>query len=113
MNLNVQYQLCDDWGWFIDIENEEYGKNILLQPCRSPVKKFNSYSNKLPTIEEDEYEYYQKNYKDPEEKFYKVVEEKEGINLKYPNKNIGILIFNISSTTLITGILTYIIFIVL
>jgi hypothetical protein len=115
MNLNMHYQICDDWGWFIDIESDNYGKNILLQPCRSPIKKFNSYLHKLPKIEEDEYEYYQKNYKDPEEKIYKeeITVEKHDINLKDSNKKVGNSIFNIGSTTLVTAVLTYIIFIIL
>jgi hypothetical protein len=115
MNLNMHYQICDDWGWFIDIESDNYCKNVLLQPCRSPIKKFNSHLNKLPTIEEDEYEYYQKNYKDPEEKIYKeeITEEKQDINLQHSNKNRENSIFNIGSTTFVTAVLTYFIFIVL
>jgi len=112
MNLK-SCQLCDDWGWFIDVESNCFVGNNLLQPCRSPVKKFNSYLNKLPKIEEDEYEYYQKNYKDPEEIIYKEDKLDYDINLKSSNKNEVNTIFNVGSTTLITAILTYFIFIVL
>jgi len=112
MNLK-SCQLCDDWGWFIDIEHNNYHGNNLLQPCRSPVKKFNSYLNKLPKIEEDEYEYYHKNYKDPEEIIYKEDELDYDINLKSSNKNELNTIFNVGSTTLITAVLTYFIFIIL
>ena len=107
-------QLCDDWGWFIDVESNYFAANISLQPCRSPIKKFNSYVNKLPKIEEDEYEYYQKNYKDPEEIIYKEeVELNYDISLKSLNKNEVNTIFNVWSTTLITAVFTYIIFIIL
>ena len=113
MNLKSS-QLCDDWGWFIDVESNYFAGNISLQPCRSPIKKFNSYLNKLPKIEEDEYEYYQKNYKDPEEIIYKEeVEPNYDINLKSSNKNEVNTIFNVGSTTLITAVLTYVIFLVL
>ena len=113
MNLKA-YQLCDDWGWFIDIETNNYGENILLQPCSRPrIKKFNSRVNNLPTIEEDEFEYYQKNYKDPEEIIYKEVD--ENINLKNSKENTKNVntIFSVGSTTFITAVLTYIVFIVL
>lgn len=112
MNLK-SIQLCDDWGWFIDIESNYFSQNIPLQTCKPPIKKFNSYLNKLPKIEEDEYEYYHKNYRDPEEIIYKEVEVDYNISLKSSNKNEVNTIFNVGSTTLITAILTYLIFIVL
>jgi len=80
MNLNMYYQLCDDWGWFIDIENNNCSEHILLHPCRPIKNRYNSYSHKLSTIEEDdEYEYYKKIYKNPEEKY--------NINLEPSNSN--------------------------
>ena len=115
MNLKT-FQLCDDWGWFIDVEHNNYDENILLQTCRPPIKKFNSRSvNKLPIIQEDEYEYYEKNYKDPEELIYKDIEENCDINLNQSKENTNKVntAFNISSTTLITAILTYFIFVIL
>lgn len=115
MNLK-SCQLCDDWGWFIDIESNYFAGNISLQPCKSPIKKFNSYLNELPKIEEDEYEYYQKNYKDPEDKYdinLKQSEENYDITLKQSKQNIKDTVFNVGSTTLITAVLTYVIFIVL
>jgi hypothetical protein len=113
MNLK-SYQLCDDWGWFIDIETNNFGENVLLQPCSRPrIKKFNSRVNNLPTIEEDEYEYYQKNYKDPEEILYKDVQQNYATSLKNSKENVNNTVFNVGSTTLITAILTYVIFIVL
>jgi hypothetical protein len=117
MKLNAYYQLSDDWGWFIYIdEHNNYTQNISY-PYK-PVKKF----NKLKRIQEyeDEYEYYHKNHKDPEENY--------DINLQSPNTNINNeninyknidnknqinTIFNVGSTTLITSLLAYIIFIIL
>lgn len=98
------YQLCDEWGWFIDIECNDNCKNISLQPCNYR-KKIYHHLNKLQIIEEehDEYDYYHKNYKDPEENLNKMYQ-------KYNGNNI---LINVGSTTLITALLTYVIFFVL
>jgi len=118
MNLNMNHQLSDDWGWFIDVENNNYCENILFQSCKHIFKKNNLKFNKLPIIhEDDEYEYYQQNYKNPEEKYD--ISTNNGVkNLNIPknlNENINVdnNIVNIGSTTLITAILTYVIFILL
>ena len=96
------YQMSDDWGWFVDIECNDFGNNILLQPCKSSKKiKYNF--NKLHIIEEDEYEYYHRNYKDPEENY--TLNSKNGVNNN--------TFVNVGSTTLITALLTYIIFCIL
>lgn len=118
MKLNTYCDICDDWGWFIDIENNCFNENISLQPYRSVVKKFNSCINKPLIIQEDEYEYYHKNYKDPEEIIYKECQPDYDINLERSNKNNSNnnntnTIFNVCSTTLISSLLAYVIFIVL
>jgi len=119
MKLNAYCDICDDWGWFIDIENNCFNENISLQPYRSVIKKFNSCVNKLPIIQEDEYEYYHKNYKDPEEIIYKECQPTYDINLERSNKSNSNknsntnTIFNVCSTTLISSLLAYVIFIVL
>lgn len=120
MKLNTYCQLSDDWGWFIDIESNYFNENISLQPYKSVIKKFNSCVNKLPIIQEDEYEYYHKNYKNPEENY--------DINLKSPNTNIDCInihntnidnknkfnkTVDVYCTTLITALFAYVIFIVL
>jgi len=97
------YQLCDEWGWFIDIEHNDNCKNISLQPCNYR-KKIYHHLNKLQIIEEDEYEYYQKNYKDSSEENFKEPYKKSGGN---------ITLVKLGSTTLITALLTYVIFFVL
>jgi len=117
MKLNAYCDICDDWGWFIDIENNCFNENISLQPYRSVIKKFNSCVNKLPIIQEDEYEYYHKNYKDLEE-IYDINLERSNKNNNNSNNNSNKnsntnTIFNVCSTTLISSLLAYVIFIVL
>lgn len=103
MNLNTN-NLCEDWGWFIDIETND--SNILLEPCKS-IKKINIKFNKLQTIEEDEYDYYEKYYNNPEEKYDKI--ENENKKSTEPTN----VIVNVGSTTLLTALLTYVIFFIL
>jgi transcription initiation factor IIF auxiliary subunit len=60
MNLNYQ-NMSDDWGWFIDIENNSFVHDYY--EVRKTI-------NKLQVIkeeEEDDYDYYKQMYKDPEE----------------------------------------------
>lgn len=118
MNLTAYYQVCDDWGWFIDIEenNNTYTKNILY-PYKA-TKKF----NKLKTIDEyeDEYDYYEKNYKDLEENYdmnltylNKHDTNKHEMNKHEVNKNDMNKTTDIYIPTLITSLLAYVIFIIL
>jgi hypothetical protein len=125
MILNTYDDLCDDWGWFIDIDEVNYyKKNKIFEPYKSfesdqPKKKI----DKLQTIEEyeDEYDYYQKNHKDPED-IYDIKfnsSNKYDLNKIEMNKNKGNNNKgnqpgdNIYSTTLVTAVFAYIIFIVL
>lgn len=97
MNSNDN-NLCEDWGWFIDIESNN--SNIII-PSRKIFVKSNIHFNKLHTIEEDEYDYY--------EKYYKNLEEQYDTNEIEPTKPSN-RILNVGSTTLITALLTYVIF---
>lgn len=97
MNSNDN-NLCEDWGWFIDIESNN--SNIII-PSRKIFVKSNIHFNKLQTIEEDEYDYY--------EKYYKNLEEQYDTNEIEPTKPSN-RILNVGSTTLITALLTYVIF---
>lgn len=99
MNSNT-YQMSDDWGWFVDIECNDFSKNILVKPINAQKKIKHRFN--LSTIEEDEYEYYHRNYKDPEENY--------DTNVKTGESNIFI---NVGSTTLITALLTYVIFFIM
>jgi hypothetical protein len=121
--------LCDDWGWFIDIDDVNYyKKNKIFHPDKSfesdnCKKKINKKIDKLQTIEEyeDEYDFYQKNHTDPEENYdikfnssnkyhFNTIE----VNKNDLNKNVMKQTGdNIYSTTLITAFFAYVIFIVL
>lgn len=94
-NNNVTiYNISNDWGWYIDTENNSYiNPNIYI-----PYKKI---VTNLPSIEE-EYNYHLQNYKDVENLTYEV-------DLKNLKNNRGELLYKIGST-LITILLTYIIF---
>ena len=95
MNLNANYTISDDWGWFVDIETELY-TNIIDNRGKKVI-------NKLDSIKEHCI-YYTKNYKDNESNFH--------LYHKEPEKDIDKknTMYVIYSTTLITSILTYAIF---
>jgi hypothetical protein len=106
MNSNAN-NLCEDWGWFIDIEsNNSY---ILKKPCKIFTKS-NFHFNKLQTMQEDEYDYYQKYYENLEEKYD--INENENENENETTKSLN-TIFNAGSTTLLTALLTYVILFIL
>jgi hypothetical protein len=102
MNSNAN-NLCEDWGWFIDIESNN--SNIFKKPCKIFTKS-NFHFNKLQTMQEDEYDYYQKYYENLEEKYD--INENENETTKSLNT-----IFNAGSTTLLTALLTYVILFIL
>jgi hypothetical protein len=106
------YNYCDGWGFYIDIESlsslrkdnddimkEKYGIKNFNKNNR--IKKYNY----CETINE-EYEYYCKNYDDKNEDIFTE-------NKKISDENTTSFIIRVSSTTIITAILTYFIFIVL
>lgn len=62
---------CDDWGWYIDIEdsidNYESHMALNINKCRK-TKNLSIYLNKLDKIEEEndeEFYYYTKNSREP------------------------------------------------
>jgi hypothetical protein len=98
LNQNIN----DDWGWYIDIENNCINFTI-IESCnninKNHTKKFNYHFNRLETIEEeDEYYYHKNNYQDKLEDFA----ENNEIN---PIEK-GFLI-KASFTTIVTTIFTY------
>ena len=106
--------LTDDWGWYIDIDIESMKpiQSIKTNFAIIPYKTFNQYSNKLETIPEqdDEYDYYVNNQKNLDDMMItninkNITDDKNS----YLFKNL----FNIGSTTMITAVLTYIIFFML
>ena len=80
MNLNS----CDDWGWYVDIENadisNQYNYNISKNKNNEKNIKNNNHYSSLETIE---YLY------------------------KQDNENTSNLIYKVGSTTIITALLTY------
>jgi hypothetical protein len=100
MNLNTH--ICDDWGWYIDIENANYNNYINFNIIESydnnkSNKKLNYHLNRLETIDECEYEYYEyeynENFKKTQNNEVKQLVEK------------GFFIENL--TTIITNVFTY------
>lgn len=109
------YNLCEDWGWYIDIDNNS---SINL---KFNMIIYNTYKNKnylkLTQIQEEkenenendcEYEYYKNNYKDIEDLEYNLENQKD-----VDKKSINIILYNICSTTIITALLTYVIFFII
>jgi hypothetical protein len=100
MSLNTN--INDDWGWYIDIENNNYiSFNIIEYHHINTNKKMNYQLNRLETIEEDEYDYLKNNYENHE----KIVEElQENNEITKPEKGFFI---KLGITTIITTIFTY------
>lgn len=99
--ISNSYILNDDWGWFVDIENNQF---IQLDRCKQKITKL----PKIDENEDDEYEYYKK-------KYYEITID-EVINEccnTYNEKNTNLLLLKITSTTLLTGLLTYVLLCVL
>lgn len=116
MNLNT-YNLCEDWGWYVDTENNLLINSNFNMAVYNSHKVYNSYKNKnyskLCKIEEDEYEYYKNNYKDIENLELEYNYKKNGTKIQEKEKlekNENINLYKIGSTTLITALLTYAIF---
>lgn len=112
MIANQQYILCEDWGWYIDIESM---KPIYEKTYHYNVK--NKKFSKLETIIENNYYY---DYADDDDDIKNHINYKNRNNNNNNNNNNIVIIyktnyiidnlFNFSSTTIITAILTYFIF---
>jgi len=110
--MNVEtYSICENWGWYIDIENmRPIGSPIITQNYNKKNKKPSYHLNRLETINEDEYEYdYLKKSKHTEESYFD--DKFNNINNNI-NNNIYYLI-RIGTTTIITAILTYVLLFIL
>jgi len=92
-NNNItDYTISNDWGWYVDTENNSYINPKIYIHYKKIVTN-------LPSIEE-EYNYHQQNYKDIENLTYE-------FDLKNDRRDI---LYKIGSTTLLTFLLTYAIF---
>ena len=95
MNSNT-HNICEDWGWYVDIEN-----NLLINSNKSQL--YICY-NKLSKIEEDDY------FKYIEDDYSRYIEDLESEECMYKNnkeKNALMSFYTIGSTTLISALLTY------
>jgi hypothetical protein len=104
------YNLSEDWGWYVDIEISNPVYQIRTDFVKKPSKKLNQHYNKLDTIEEeDEYEYHINNLKkldDISSKNIDVdIEHNNNNNKEYVKK-----MFSVGSTTMLTALLTYVVF---
>lgn len=103
------YNLSDDWGWYVDIENMKPVYQI--NPVYTFIQdtKINYHFNNLETNEEDEYEYFINNQKN----IVKVEFKHNNNTMTYHSKDILKNIFNIGSTAIITAVFTLILFVIL
>lgn len=53
----IEHNLCENWGWYVDLDNEHLNNNNKSQYFHKPQKYF---INDLDTI--NEYEYYEEKY---------------------------------------------------
>ncbi len=112
MSINC-HNLCDDWGWYVDIETVIPICQVQADKVKVLNKKNTMKIIKLETIEEeDEYDYYTFNQKNSCE--FDVENNKIDKPINKKNNNALIInILNISSTTMLTALLTYVIFFML
>lgn len=108
MNLNADSN-CDDWGWYVDTENNLFINSTKISTNKYYEKIANYKLNKLYNVNEniDEYDYYKKNYRDIAKIQLECCVLKSDNN---ENKGYQLSLYKIGSTTLITGLLTYAIF---
>jgi hypothetical protein len=108
--ISNSYNLTEDWGWFIDIESSKPIYDIKTQFVKTKNKKINYNYNKLAAIEDDEYDYYINNIKDTDY----IHQIKKPLEILSPLENTtSNIITKYGSTTLITALLTYVVFFVL
>lgn len=97
MILHTSYNICEDWGWFIDLENETYkipSSNLI----KLKRKNKNVHYNKFEEDEYDEYDYYIKNKRD--------IEILPIEDVPFFKKNEEYTLYKIGSTTFITVLIT-------
>jgi hypothetical protein len=110
------YNLSEDWGWYIDIERSNPVYQIRTDFVKIPCKKFNQHYNKLDIIEEDadedadededEYEYHINNLKKLDDISSKNID----VNIERSNQYYVKKMFSVGSTTMLTALLTYVVF---
>ena len=115
--------LVDDWGFYIDLEsiqsmpnNEEKIRQKYKVKKYSIYDKYNEYCNDIC----DEYSYYMKNNTNRDDDYsinVSLIDTNTEVIKKHNpeknTKNVNNIIVRVSSTTIITAFLTYVIFFVL
>lgn len=114
--------LVDDWGFYIDLEsiqnmpnNEEKIRQKYKVKKYSIYDKYNEYCNDVC----DEYSYYMKNNNNRDDDYsidVSMIDTNTEVvkdNTEKKCKNVNNIIVRVSSTTIITAFLTYLIFFVL
>jgi hypothetical protein len=114
--------LVDDWGFYIDLEsiqnmpnNEEKIRQKYNVKKYSIYDKYNEYCNDVC----DEYSYYMKNNNNRDDDYsidVSMIDTNTEVvkdNTEKKCKNVNNIIVRVSSTTIITAFLTYLIFFVL
>jgi hypothetical protein len=114
--------LVDDWGFYIDLEsiqnmpnNEEKIRQKYKVKKYSIYDKYNEYCNDVC----DEYSYYMKNNNNRDDDYsidVSMIDTNTEVvkdNTEKKCKNVNNIIVRVSSTTIITAFLTYVIFFVL
>jgi hypothetical protein len=114
--------LVDDWGFYIDLEsiqpipnNEEKIRQKYKVKKYSIYDKYNEYCNDVC----DEYSYYMKNNNNRDDDYsinVSMIDTNTELikdNTEKNSKNVNNIIVRVSSTTIITAFLTYVIFFVL
>jgi hypothetical protein len=114
--------LVDDWGFYIDLEsiqnmpnNEEKIRQKYKVKKYSIYDKYNEYCNDVC----DEYSYYMKNNNNRDDDYsidVSMIDTNTQLikdNTEKKSKNVNNIIVRVSSTTIITAFLTYVIFFVL
>ena len=103
------YNLSEDWGWYVDIESSNPVYQIRTDFVNKPSKKLNQHYNKLDTIkEEDEYDYYINN----QNKLDDISSKNIDVDIEHNNNNKEYVkkMFSVGSTTMLTALLTYVVF---
>jgi hypothetical protein len=101
----------NDWGFYIDLENIKHHTLINNEEFENN-KIFKNQYNDYEVYKEinDEYEYYTKNYEETDIYTINVFDKKPDFKNIFYKNGIKELLVRVSSTTIITAFLTYIIF---
>jgi hypothetical protein len=119
-NFEKAPELCDSWGWYVDLDYENKCKKYKPKKYNTYIIKINYDSkneNENENENDDEYEYYMNQYKNHKTNkkinssipvFLEPIEEEKQEKQEKQEKRHYLI--KLTSATIITGLLTYIIF---